>query len=527
MAGGSAATYAAIPNNTAKQWWKDPCLRKNVFYSMGCMICPFYLGYDQSLLTGLQAIPQWNTYFHSPTGNWLGLIAATIFIPGIIFGFPADWICDRYGRRWAIYLGSFLIIAGGIFNGLSQNAGQFMGARAIIGAGGSITKVAAPALLQEAAHPRLRSPMGTMYYGFYYTGSLTSAIMCIIGLYIKGDWGWRLPCIFQIVGPIAVLSILITAPESPRYLVKKGRHEEALAMLAKFHANGDTDDQLVAWELKEITVALEQELIANKSSYVDFFKTRGNRKRFYVAMAITVGVNWVGNGIVSYYLSPVLKSVGVTKAVEITGINAGLAFWNLVIAMIAGLNVERFGRRPLFLISTAGMIISYAFVMGFSAGFATTGKSALGVAAIPFLFLFYGSYDIAWTPLNYSYVTEILPYNLRTKGLALYISGQNIANAFNQFVNPIALAAITWKYYAVYIAIDICYFILIYFYFPETKGLSMEEVSLVFDYSTKEGRKMAAQALERATHDAELAAEGYKGEKHGEERLESVPSIRS
>jgi MFS family permease len=390
------------------------------------MICPFYLGYDQSLLTGLQAIPQWNTYFHSPSGNWLGLIAATIFIPGIIFGFPADWICDRWGRRWAIYLGSVLIIIGGIFNGLSQNAGQFMGARAIIGAGGSITKVAAPALLQEAAHPRLRSPMGTMYYGFYYTGSLTSAIMCIIGLYIKGDWGWRLPCIFQIVGPIAVLSILVTAPESPRYLVKKGRHEEALAMLAKFHANGDTDDQLVAWELKEITVALEQEMIANKSSYVsmttkeikswqrerersvalltlaqvDFFKTRGNRKRFYVAMAITVGVNWVGNGIVSYYLSPVLKSVGVTKAVEITGINAGLAFWNLVIAMFAGLNVERFGRRPLFLISTAGMIISYAFVMGFSAGFATTGKAALGVAAIPFLFLFYGSYDIAWTPVR-------------------------------------------------------------------------------------------------------------------------------
>lgn len=97
----------------------------------------------------------------------------------------------------------------------------------------------------------------------------------------------------------------------------------------------------------------------------------------------------------------------------------------------------------------------------------------------------------------------------------------------DRFVNPIALAALTWKYYAVYIAIDIGYFVLIYFYFPETKGLSMEEVSLVFDYSTKEGRKMAAQALERATHDAELATEGYKGEKHVEERLESVPSIRA
>lgn len=59
-----------------------------------------------------------------------------------------------------------------------------------------------------------------------------------------------------------------------------------------------------------------------------------------------------------------------------------------------------------------------------------------------------------------------------------------------------ALAVITWKYYAVYIAIDIFYVLLIYFYFPETKGLSIEEVSLVFDYGTKEGRNRAAAALD-------------------------------
>jgi nitrate/nitrite transporter NarK len=68
--------------------------------------------------------------------------------------------------------------------------------------------------------------------------------------------------------------------------------------------------------------------------------------------------------------------------------------------MIAGANCDRFGRRPLFLVSTGGMIISYAFVMGFGAAFAQTGKSSLGIAAIPFLFLFYGSYDIAWTPVS-------------------------------------------------------------------------------------------------------------------------------
>jgi hypothetical protein len=81
----------------------------------------------------------------------------------------------------------------------------------------------------------------------------------------------------------------------------------------------------------------------------------------------------------------------------------------------------------------------------------------LGIAAIPFLFFFYGSYDIACTPLNYSYCTVIMPFNLRAKRLAIYLAAQNSGNAANQFVNPIALEAITWKCYAIYIGIDSIY----------------------------------------------------------------------
>lgn len=201
-------------------------------------------------------------------------------------------------------------------------------------------------------------------------------------------------------------------------------------------------------------------------------------------------------------MTPALKAVGISKPIQLVSINAGLAAWNLIIAEIAGYNCERIGRRPLFLISTIGMIISYAFVMGFSAGFAETHSSHLGIAAIPFLFFFYGSYDVAWTPMNYSYATEIMPFNLRVKGMAIYVSVQNMANAVNQWVNPIALAAIGWKYYAVYIGIDIGYVLLIYFYFPETKKLTIEEISLVFDYGTKDGRKKALEAMKTlATED--------------------------
>ena len=90
----------------------------------------------------------------------------------------------------------------------------------------------------------------------------------VIGLYIPGDWGWRLPCLFMVIGPIAVLSIPWKAPESPRFLYKRGKEDEARTVLAKYHANGDENDALVAWEMSEIKYALEQEEIANKTSYV-------------------------------------------------------------------------------------------------------------------------------------------------------------------------------------------------------------------------------------------------------------------
>lgn len=70
---------------------------------------------------------------------------------------------------------------------------------------------------------------------------------------------------------------------------------------------------------------------------------------------------------------------------------------------------------------------------------------------------------------------------MRTKGMAIFVATQNIAAAFNQFVNPIALAAITWKYYGVYLVIEVAYLIFIYFFFPETKHKTIEEVSVIFD----------------------------------------------
>lgn len=369
-----------------------------------------------------------------------------------------------------------------------------------MGVGIAMIKSVAIALIQEIAHPRLRPTLSTMYYGYFYTGSITAAWLTVAGLHIEGDWSWKFPCLAQLIGPVLSIIALVTCPESPRYYGKQGQVEKAHDFLAKYHANGTRDDPLVLFELAEIEAIIKEEEAAARSSYLDFFRTRGNLRRLRVIAMLGIGSNIVGNGIVAYYLSPVLKSVGITSATSITCINGGLAIWNLIFAWTAAVFSDRVGRRSLFLASMAGMFISYVFILSLSAGFASTAKAAVGAAVIPvscfrpgqirdstltvwqFLFFFYASYDIAWTALQWAYVSEVVTYTLRVKGAAIMNLLLSIGNAVSQFVNPIALAALTWKYYFVFLTIQAVYFVMFWYWLPETKGLSLEETTVLLDH---------------------------------------------
>lgn len=113
-----------------------------------------------------------------------------------------------------------------------------------------------------------------------------------------------------------------------QWLVKNGKSDKALAVLAKYHANGKADDPLVVFEYHEIRNALANEAAAHHAKYSDFIKGSGNRKRLAINVIIAFGTNWVGNGIISYYLSPVLATLGVTSTATQLQILVGLQCWN-------------------------------------------------------------------------------------------------------------------------------------------------------------------------------------------------------
>lgn len=296
------------------------------------------------------------------------------------------------------------------------------------------------------------------------------------------SWSWRIPSAFQLLLPIIVLPGLIMIPESPRFLASKERYQDARAFLVQYHAEGDETSLLATFELEEITRTIQMDREHRESSSMkQTFMTPGNRKRMFITVYLGIFTQWAGQNVAGYYLVPVLNTIGITTVTQQTLINGFLQIWNLVCALIGAFNVDRVGRRPLFLAAVGSMLVAYIHITALSAVFAQGGSPAVGTAVVPFLFLMYGCFSMAFTPLMVAYPVEIWPYRLRARGLSTFWVSTSTAVFFNIFINPIALEAIAWRYYLVYVFIIAGSGVVIFFTFPETRGHSLEEMARIFD----------------------------------------------
>ncbi|KAG7528002.1 hypothetical protein FFLO_06457 [Filobasidium floriforme] len=471
-----------MQNNTASWWFRDAGMRKLSVALLTGWMGSVALGFDNSLTPGLLSNPLFVPALGITDANILGLVLASTLLGGIPGLFLASYTCDRFGRRFNIATACVIIIAGAIVQALTTGGFRLMAGKIVVGFGTSFQSVASGPYVAEIAHPRNRPQVTALVLTFYYAGSVIAAWTTYGTLVnMSGDWSWRLPLLLQAAPSAVILSLVFFIPESPRWLFAKGRADEAHAILAKYHANGQMDDELVLHELSEIRLALEMENSANAVRYRTFLSTKGNKHRLFILIFTGVLAQWVGNGIITNYLPFILVSVGITSPADQTLFNGGLQIWNWIAATGSALACERLGRRFLWLVSATGMLCCFVIITACSAVYAQRGDTGAGKAVLAFLYIYFGFYDCAFTSMTYVYLLEILPYSLRTKGFAIFNLSTYVAAFFNIYVNPIALEKIAWKYYFVFIGMNIVAVIAIYFGYPETKGRILEEVAEIFD----------------------------------------------
>ena len=325
---------------------------------------------------------------------------------------------------------------------------MFIGARFLIGFGLTFASNGASALMIELAYPPHRAPITTLYNSVYFLGAIVAAWSTFGTFKINSSWSWRIPSALQAVPAVLQLTLILFAPESPRWLVSKGRDTEALNTLAYYHADGNKDDPLVQFEYKEIKAAIElDKAVASSVGWMTFIKTPGNRKRLMIIAAIAIFSQWSGYGLIFYYLNQVFKTIGITDPTIQLLINGILQIWNFAWAVSSAVLVERVGRRVLALSSFFAMLVFFTFQTICSARYAITKSSSSAHAVIAFIFLFSASFDLAFIPLSIAYPLEIIPYPIRAKGISVFVFFVSLALIFNQYVNPIALQKMGWKYY--------------------------------------------------------------------------------
>ncbi|KAK5728857.1 hypothetical protein LTR15_001998 [Elasticomyces elasticus] len=377
----------------------------------------------------------WQNHFNTPSAAKLGLLNA-IFSVGQVCGLPfVPLLADGIGRKWTILLGSTLIFIGVVIQTVSTTIGMFIAARFIIGLGICYTQSCSPMLITELAHPQYRGKLTAIYNTLWYFGSIIAAYGTLT---IASEWSWKAPSVLQAFPSVIQLFLIWLVPESPRYQIVKDKHEIARKTFQTYHGPA-SGDEFVEAEYQEVleTMALEKEFA--KRGISELWNTKGNRHRFLIALTAGFFSQTAGSGIVSYYIFLVLKQIGITNSKDQLLLNGGLTIFNFVIT--------------------------------------TTGGRA--VIALIFVFMFF--YNLAWSGLLIAYVVEISPFYLRSKYLTVTLLAVAAGSFFTNYVNPVAMEAITWKYYLCYIIWLAFQSVVVWFYYIETKGRSLEAIAVCFE----------------------------------------------
>ncbi|UPL03244.1 hypothetical protein LCI18_014178 [Fusarium solani-melongenae] len=438
------------------------------------------------VLNALQAVDLWNKHYGNPTGATLGVISASLAI-GTAAGVPImPYLNDHFGRKFCVILGSIIVAIGVVLQTCAHNVGILIASRIVMGLGSPVSLAGAAQLVVELAYPKERSTIVGFFQGTWFAGAILAAGVTLGTYNWTNNWSWRLPTLFQILPSLLTIIFIwsvLTAcplhsdltcsrfiPESPRWLVAHDRHEEALQILIKYHAEGDETSAFVAAEFYQIRETLRKEKEAAKQPWKELLTGKANRHRVFVAICVGFFTQWSGNGLISYYLAKILALVGITSRRTQNQINLGLSCWNLVTAVCSSIAASYLLRRRQLMAGYISMTILFACYTAGSAVYAEDNENkAAAKAVIVLIFLYSAGYNLM-QPFQYLYIGEIFPFIQRSKGIAVMQMSTRIASAFNLLVNPIGMADLAWKFFLVYCVWLVIETVVVYFFFPETQG---------------------------------------------------------
>jgi sugar porter (SP) family MFS transporter len=420
----------------------------------------FLFGYDTGVIGGAMLFMQKDLGLHSHGQQ--ELTVAILLLGAIAGALIAGWLADAISRRRTKMISGTVYVIGGIACALSQNYPEILASRFVLGLSVGTASFVSPMYIGELVPKRIRGGVVSFNQLMVTLGILAAYIVDWAFAPLPNNWRWMFAVT---VIPGAALAIgMYFMPFSPRWLVQKGREDEAREVLERYRFDeDDVDDEIE--EIKEVAseeVSL-RELVA-----------KNLRRTMIVGIGLAIFQQIVGINTVIYYAPTILKMAGQQNTGALTQ-SLYIGFTNVVFTIVAILLLDRLGRRFFLLAGTACLTVA---LVGLGVFFASPSlQHSVGWLALACLLFYIFGFAIGLGPVFWLMISEIFPLQMRGPAMAvctMFNWGFNflISYTFLSLTDLITKSGTFW----LYAFFAICALVFFATFVPETKGRTLEEI---------------------------------------------------
>ncbi|GFZ43842.1 hypothetical protein JCM24511_01562 [Saitozyma sp. JCM 24511] len=408
-----------------------------------------------------------------------GAVNASLNLGALAGCLSCIYLGNRLGRRKTTFLGSAIVVLGTVLMCAAFSLPQLCVGRVLIGIGLGMMSSTVPVWQSESSKTHKRG-VHVIIDGVYIALGIAVCAWTTYGFWradSQSGWKWRIPGIIPGALALVVACSCLFFPESPRWLVLKGRVEDARLVFATVLDRPPSSE-----EVEEQLVLSAQIIdVAGESASLSMLFKYGREKMLYrllLAVSAQFYSQMNGAGLITYYSNQLFATIGLdTNTSKILAASSLTFKW--LCTFIAFYTVEMAGRRLLFMISGAGMAVCMASLAICGA---LTSPDRLGpaYAAIAFVFLFVVFLPIGYLGINFLYCQEVISTRYRAPASGISTATHWTSAFVVAFATPFGFNSLGWKYYLIWASLSASIVPVVWLLYPETTGLSMEEVDKVF-----------------------------------------------
>ncbi|HMD19407.1 MAG TPA: sugar porter family MFS transporter [Alloacidobacterium sp.] len=394
------------------------------------------------------------------------MVVSIVLVGAMLGAIIGGSVADRIGRRATLLWGGGLFILGSILAPLSPNVFTLIVARALLGLAIGFTSVTAPVYVSELAPPQSRGRLISLYQ---FALTLGIALADLVGYWLAGEQAWRWMFGIGALPAVLFLMLVLTLPESPRWLFAQNRFSEAQSVLVTY-----ADEAGTKLLLEDIEAALQTKVDRRWRS----LWSPAARGALLIAVGFTVLQQVTGINTIIYYGPQIFALAGITSNKSAIFATLIVAVTNVLATIIALVLVDRLGRKPLLYMGVGGMTASL-FLLSYAFHNQVTFGPSLGMVATICLVVYIACFAFSMGPIAWILVSEVFPLQIRARGVAAATIGSGASNFLVSltFLSLIKAAgnALTFAIYGVFCILTLLF---VRFVVPETKGRELESISV-------------------------------------------------